>query len=93
MASVEGVLYARQNDVAQYNNEQESAGYGLLNLRTSYEPVEGLLIGAGIENVVDKEYAPHLSGTNRVGGNPDLARGDKIPFPGRNFYATVAYSW
>lgn len=91
--SAEGEFYAAQNDVSQFNNEPNTPGYGLLNLRGEVEPIRGLVIGFGMENVFDKENADHLSGLNRAEGNEDLATGDRIPGTGRNYYATVSYDW
>ena len=55
MAGIEGVFYSRLENVASYNNEKQTPGYALLNLRGSYKPVHGLVFGVGIENVLDKE--------------------------------------
>ncbi len=88
MGAVEGVFVARQGDVAAYNNELKTAGYILMNLRGSYEPVEGLVIGTGIENLLDKRYQNHLGGYqlhNRNNG--------RVLMPGRNVYATISYRW
>ncbi|MGR9071645.1 MAG: TonB-dependent receptor [Gammaproteobacteria bacterium] len=93
MGSVEGVFYAGQGDVAGYNDEKKTSGYAVLNLRGQYEPYHGLVIGAGIENVLDKEHYDHLGGYNRVSNNTDLRQGSRIALPGRNFYATLSYNW
>ncbi|WP_198243653.1 TonB-dependent receptor [methane-oxidizing endosymbiont of Gigantopelta aegis] len=88
MSSVEGVFVARQGDVAAYNNELKTAGYMLMNVRASYEPVKGLVIGTGVENITDKRYQNHLGGYtlfNRANG--------RVFSPGRNVYATLSYSW
>ena len=86
--SVEGVFFARQGDVAAYNNELKTAGYMLMNVRGSYEPIKGLVIGTGVENITDKRYQSHLGGYqfhNRNNG--------RVFMPGRNVYATLSYSW
>ena len=95
MAAVEGVFYARQDKVSSFNNELETPGYALLNLRGSYEPVSGLVMAAGIENVLDKEHFNHLGGLSRVSNvtSPDVPQGGRIPMQGRNYYATLGYSW
>jgi iron complex outermembrane receptor protein len=85
--------YSAQNDVAQYNGEQKSAGYGLLNIRGEIQPVAGFNVGVGIENVLDKDYADHTSAVNRAAGNGDVAVNDKIPGQGRNLYITASYQW
>lgn len=91
--SAEGVFYDSQEDVSSFNNEQETSGYALLNLRSQLEPLAGLTIGLGVENVFDTEHASHLAGINRVIGNKDLAVGARVPDHGRNFYATMSYQW
>ena len=88
MGSVEGVFVARQGDVAAYNDELKTAGYMLMNVRASYEPVKNLVIGTGVENILDKRYQNHLNGYqlhNRANG--------RVFSPGRNVYATLSYSW
>ncbi|MDX2424728.1 MAG: TonB-dependent receptor [Cycloclasticus sp.] len=84
--------YAAQNDVADYNDEQKSAGYGLLHLRGEIQPAPGFNVGLGIENILDKDYEDHVSGTNRAMGS-DIAIGDKVPGQGRNLYLTASYEW
>jgi len=88
MGSVEGVFVARQGDVAAYNDELKTAGYMLMNVRASYEPVKNFVIGTGVENILDKRYQNHLNGYqlhNRTNG--------RVFSPGRNVYATLSYSW
>ncbi|MEW5011381.1 MAG: TonB-dependent receptor [Cycloclasticus sp.] len=85
--------YSAQNDVAEYNGELKSAGYGLLHIRGEIEPVAGLNIGLGIENVLDKKYADHTGAVNRASGNDGLAVGEKVLGHGRNVYVTASYEW
>jgi iron complex outermembrane receptor protein len=93
MAAVEGVFVVRQSDVSEFNNELETPGYALLNLRSEYEAVEGMVIGAGVENVTDKTYFDHLGGLYRLAGDSNIQQGTRIPGQGRNFYATLTYNW
>lgn len=92
MGAIEGVFYARQGDVSEFNDELKTAGYALLNLRGNYEPVAGLVISTGVENVLDKLHYDHIGGIDRVNL---LQTGDRnrVAMPGRNFYATLSYSW
>lgn len=90
--TLEEVAYAAQNKVSTTNREQKSAGYMLTNLRLRYQPKETLTLGFGVENLFDKQYQPHLGGTNRVIGS-DLAVGEKIYGPGVNVYANVSLEW
>ncbi len=88
MGAIEGVFYADQGDVAGYNEEQATKGYMLLNLRGKYEPYHGVIIGTGIENVLDTKHFDHLGGYV----NHDRT-GDRVAMPGRNIYATLSYNW
>jgi len=85
--------YSAQNDVATYNGEQKTGGYGLLHIRGDIQPIAGLNIGLGVENILDKNYADHTSAINRAMGNSDLAVGDRVPAQGRNVYITASYEW
>ncbi len=94
MASVEGVGYAAQKKVATYNNEEATDGYGVMNLRANYEAFDGFIIGAGIENLIDSVNENHLGGYSRPQSqDSDVAQGDRLPMPGRNYYATLTYQW
>ncbi len=86
--SGESVLYARQDKVSNYNEEQESAGYGLLHLRGSYRFSERVGLSAGVENLLDKTYRDHLAGYNRVAGS-DVAVAERLFGPGRNVYVAL----
>jgi len=85
--------YAAQNDVAEYNGEMNSAGYGLLHLRGEIQPATGFNVGVGVENILDKDYEDHTAAINRAMGNADVAVGDKVPSQGRNLYITARYEW
>ncbi len=88
MGAIEGVFYADQGDVAGYNNELKTKGYSILNLRGKYEPYAGVVIGVGIENVLDSKHFDHLGGYT----NHNRANG-RVALPGRNIYATLGYNW
>ena len=91
-ANLESALYARQHDTSSYNDEQETAGYGLLNLFGQYQPAPFLSISAGVENLLDKDYISHLNGYNR-NADSDIPVGDRLPGNGRNFFVSVAMNW
>jgi iron complex outermembrane receptor protein len=94
MASVEGIGYAEQTRVADYNDEKPTDGYGVMNLRANYEAFDGFIIGAGIENVIDSVNENHLGGYSRVRSiDSDVDQGSRIPMPGRNYYTTLTYQW
>ncbi len=91
-ATLEGEFYARQDKISQTNEETPSAGYGLLNLFAQYTLLEdartAATLRAGVDNVFDKTYSPHLNGTNRVRMS-DVAVGNRLPGSGRNLYARL----
>lgn len=91
-ATAQGVFAAEQNDVSVTNGEEETDGYALLNLFGNYRFQKDLVLSAGVNNVFDDEYQDHLNGYNRV-RNSDVALGERLPGPGRNFFARVNYSW
>jgi iron complex outermembrane receptor protein len=79
--------------VSATNGETASDGYGLLNLYGQYAfGDDGLTLTAGIENLLDKTYQPHLNGINRA-PNPDLALGQRLPGDGINGFVQVGYRW
>ncbi len=97
LASLSYVGALKQDDTANFNGERETSGYNILNLYTQYRPsfhqyAQGLTIGVGVDNIIGTKYTDHLNGLNRA-GNPDLARGRRIPNPGRNVYVTLRYDW
>ncbi|MBL4607156.1 MAG: TonB-dependent receptor [Pseudomonadales bacterium] len=87
---VEG--FAAQNEVSATNSEKETAGYGLVNLKGSYRPKHNIELMAGIENVMDKDYAQHLAGYSRVDVG-EISKGDRLPGKGRNLFITAALEW
>lgn len=96
MAFTEFVGAAKQVSTARFNGERPTAGYGLFNVRVQYQPsynyVEGLTIAAGVDNILDKDYADHLNGINRARGS-DVPVGFRVPNPGRNVYLTGSFNW
>ena len=97
LAGTELVGYGKQDKTSEFNDEPPTAGYILWNLRMQYRPqfkyAQGLQLGFGIENLLDKGYRVHLNGLNRNPTNDGTAIGEHLPGPGRNFYATVSYDW
>jgi iron complex outermembrane receptor protein len=89
-AAAEGVAYARQDKVSATNDELATSGYGLLNLRAGLSLGQSLSLSAGVENLLDREYADHLAGINRVAGS-DVPPGVRLPGIGRSFF--LALNW
>jgi len=91
-AELEGITYAEQDDISADNRELDSPGYGVVNLLATWQVSQQLQIAAGIDNVFDREYRPHLGGYNRA-PNDDIARGERLPASGVNLFARLMYSF
>ncbi len=76
-------LVAAKTDVSRVRNEMETAGYGLLNLRSSYE-WKSARVDVGIDNVLNRYYAPPLGGA--YVGQGGAVWGTPVPGPGRSLY-------
>ncbi|MDD1615734.1 MAG: iron complex outermembrane recepter protein, partial [Methylococcaceae bacterium NSP1-2] len=89
-ATIETQLVAPKKTVQAIRLEPKTAGYALLNLRTSYD-WKYLRVDAGIENVLDKNYSLPLGGVY-MGERPASA-GTPVPGYGRSFNVglTVTY--
>lgn len=90
--TAEGILVAGKHDVSRTRNEVETAGYGLLNLRSSYE-WKNLRLDLGLENVFDKQYSLPLGGAY-IGQGTTMsisgpAYGVTVPGMGRSLYAGI----
>lgn len=87
--SLTSELVARQGKVASYNDEQPTAGYGLLHVNARWHPTKQLQLVAGVDNLFNKEHAMHLNGYNRIKG-ADVPAGARLPGPGRSFRLGVS---
>ncbi len=85
-------LVDAKDNVSQVRNELKTGGYGLLNLRSSYEWKQ-VRFDAGVENVLDKFYAHPLSGAYIGQGSTMSLNGANAPYGvpvpgmGRSVYA------
>jgi iron complex outermembrane receptor protein len=90
--TVEGVFYDKQDNVSVTNGETPSSGYGLMNLfgEVSLGPAKlaTATLRAGLSNLLDETYRPHLNGINRV-RESDVGIGERLPGPGRNVFASL----
>ena len=91
-ASVESELVASQSRVSAIQQEAESAGYGVLNADLSFQFNDHIRFTAGVSNLLDKAYQPHLSGVNRVKGVTQAA-GEKLFAQGRSVNASMKYTF
>jgi len=81
-----------QNRVSDVQGETRSPGFAVFNLRFAKTFMKTLRAEAGVENLLDKRYADHLGGVNRVTGG-DLATGERIPSAGRFAYGSVSWEF
>ena len=84
--------FTAQDEVSATNDEKESAGYTLVNLKGSYRIQHNLEMTAGIENLLDKEYSQHLAGYSRINVG-EISKGDHLPGEGRNLFITASLEW
>lgn len=82
--SLEFQLVAAKDDVQATRNETTTAGYSLVNLRTSYE-WKYVRVDAGIENLLDKNYDLPLGGAY-IGDGSNQAWGNRVAGMGRSAY-------
>ena len=80
---------AGQKDVSATNGESTSESYAVVGLFGQYRLTDGLRVEAGVENIFDTFYQPHLSGRSRVGAS-DVPVGDRLPGAGRGVWLRVA---
>lgn len=94
--TLEGELVAAKEDVSAVRNEMQTAGYGLIHLRTRYAK-KSWSLDLGIENLLDHDYDLPLGGAYVGQGTtmtiPPLPNepqwGTPVPGPGRSVYAGV----
>jgi iron complex outermembrane receptor protein len=87
--TAEEQLVDAKTNVSRVRNELRTGGYALLNLRSSYD-LRRVRFDAGVENTLNKFYAPPLGGAY-VGQGPTMSGsavpwGVPIPGMGRSFY-------
>ena len=87
-STAELLMVAAKTHVSSERNELTTAGYGLLNLRGSYEWKQ-VRLDAGIDNVFDRYYN-HPQGGAYVGQGPTMGGalkwGKRVPGMGRSLH-------
>ncbi len=94
--TLEGEFVSAKEDVSQVRNEMQTAGYGLVHLRSRYER-EQWSVEVGVENLFDRYYEPPLGGayvgqgtTMTIPPVPNQPRwGTHVPGAGRSVYAGI----
>jgi iron complex outermembrane receptor protein len=89
---VEGIAYAEQDDVSKSNREQQTSGYGVMNVEATWQVTPALQLAAGVDNIFDREYEEHLGGYNRA-ANPDIGLRERLPAYGANAFARLVYTF
>lgn len=90
-ASLAWWLFAEQDKVSKLNNEQTGSGYGIVNASVHYFFAQAS-VEFGVNNLLDKAYREHITGTNRVMMS-EVAQGEKLPGVGRDVYLTLNFSF
>ncbi len=90
-ATVQSMLYSKQDKVSASNSEQRSGGYSVFNLQGRYAISRNIEFSAGVNNILDRFYQDHLGGYNRVstdvnGQASAVATGVRLPGEGRNYF-------
>lgn len=86
------VGYARQDKVSAFNDEQATAGYGLVNAALVWYPTEALRLEARVDNLFDKTYQDHVAGINRANGS-DIPVGERLYGAERTLSAGVIFNF
>jgi iron complex outermembrane receptor protein len=91
--TLEAEAAAAQDHVSLTNGETRSSGYGVVNLYGQYVWRDsGFRLTAGVENLFDATYRPHLNGINRV-TQSDVAVGDRLPGDGVNGFVQLGWQF
>jgi len=93
---IELELVDKKTRTSDVRNELETAGYGLLHLRSNYKWKQ-LSIDVGVENALDKLYDHPLGGAytgqGKTMSGTGVAWGTQVPGMGRSIYAGFNYKF
>ncbi len=78
----EVIAYDRQDRVSAYNDEQATAGYGVVNAALSWNASRRVRLDFEASNLFDRGYQDYLAGVNRV-SNVDIPPGERLWGAGR----------
>ena len=88
----EVVGYGAQDKVAAYNDEQESAGYGVVNASMAWRLGAAVRLQFQASNIFDRGYQDHLAGVNRV-RDVDIPVGERLWGEGRTLTVGAVMSF
>ena len=91
-AKTEIIGYAQQDKVSSFNDEQPSAGYGILNMSAVWSPWQSVRLEARADNLFDRSYQNHMAGVNRVAGS-DIPAGTRLYGAGRTLSAGLVITF
>lgn len=90
--TAELVLVAAKDEASDIRNEMETAGYGLLNLRSSYQWKQ-VRLDVGVENLLDRFHEHPLGGAYLGEGKTmtgtGVPWGTPVPGTGRSIYTAL----
>ncbi len=94
--AIELELVDRKSRTSDVRNELETAGYGLLHLRSNYQR-KRVSINVGVENLLDKLYDHPLGGAytgqGKTMSETGIPWGTQVPGMGRSLYAGINYKF
>jgi len=94
--TLEWELVAAKKQVSEVRNEIPTAGYGLLNLRSSYQ-WKKIQVDFGIDNLLNRSYASPLGGAylgqGKTMGLNGVPWGVPVPGPARSFNAAFTLQY
>jgi len=79
---------AAQDEVSLTNSESPSEGYAVVGLFGRFALLPEVALEAGVENLFDTYYQPHLAGRSRVGAS-DVPLGERLPGYGRSAWVRL----
>jgi len=90
--NVSTYMVAAQNKVSASQNETATPGYAVFDLSLAYYFDSDITLTILAENLLDKNYAEHLAGINRV-SDDQWPAGNKQLSKGRNIGAYLSYQF
>jgi len=90
---IEAKVVARKDEVDQRRLELVTAGYALLNVRSTYQLRKNLQLSAGVSNLLDRAYADPMGGIYLSGVRSEGERLQPLPGYGRSLDLGLSLSF
>ncbi len=71
----------------------QTPGFGVFSINAGWRPMKNALLTAGIDNLIDKTYAEHLSRTGAAAPGYLVPANTRINEPGRTFWVKATYTF